>query len=184
MGQAERIIGLAAALAIVYLIRFAARDEVSWARTAVKTLSVALLALAAAGSSAPAAIIAGLTLGAVGDFCLSRPGERAFLAGVAAFALGHLAYAAVFLWQSPLPVPHPWPAALALVALGVSTEFWLAPHAGALRGAVRLYVAVILVMALAALTLPSERGLAVAGAGLFVLSDLLLALTGQFQHRR
>jgi uncharacterized membrane protein YhhN len=66
--------------------------------------------------------------------------------------------------------------ALALVALAVSTEFWLAPHAGALRGAVRAYVVLITLMGLTALSLPPERALAIWGAFAFVLSDLLLAV--------
>ena len=66
----------------------------------MKTASVALLALAGWMLGAPAWIVAGLALGALGDFALARPGTAAFLAGMAAFALGHLAYAGGFLLRS------------------------------------------------------------------------------------
>ncbi|WP_413870121.1 lysoplasmalogenase family protein, partial [Albidovulum sp.] len=92
---------------------------------------------------------------------------------MAAFAAGHLAYGAEFLAPGVRPPAIP---ALALIALALSTEAWLAPRTGALRWPVRGYVAVITLMALAALTLPSSRWPALLGALLFLASDLLLAL--------
>lgn len=164
-----------AMLALLYGVRhcFAAP---STARTSVKTLSVAFLALAAPILDAPFTVTAGLALGAAGDFFLSIKGERAFLAGMAAFAAGHLAYASAFAGAGAA-----LPGGLVLVplaALGLSSEIWLAPHTGSMRWPVRGYVAVILVMAAAALGLPraGSLGLAVAGAMLFVLSDFILAL--------
>ena len=38
-------------------------------------------------------VVPGLALGALGDFFLTRRAEAAFLAGMGAFAAGHLAYA-------------------------------------------------------------------------------------------
>ncbi len=163
---------LSAFLAVLYGAVFAGRDP-SWPKTLVKTGSVAALALAALPLGAPGLIVAGLALGALGDFCLSRPGTRAFLAGMGAFAAGHLAYAAEFLTPGTLP---PVAAMLALLLLALSTELWLAPRTGRLRWPVRAYVVVIVLMALAALTLPEGGRLALAGALLFLLSDLLLAL--------
>lgn len=163
---------LAAVLAVLYGAVFTARSP-SWPKTFVKTGAVAGLALAALPLGAPVLIGAGLALGALGDFFLSRPGTRAFLAGMAAFAAGHLAYAAEFLTPGARP---PVAATLALLVLALSTEVWLSPRTGALRGPVRAYVVVIVAMALAALTLPAGGRLALAGALLFLTSDLLLAL--------
>ena len=162
----------AALLAVLYGIAFCWRDA-SWPKTLVKTGSVAALALAGPGLSAPALIVAGLALGAVGDFFLSRPGERAFLAGMGAFAAGHLAYAAAFWTPGVFPPLGP---TLVLLALAASTEFWLTPRTGSLRWPVRAYVAVITLMALAALTLGPDRQIALLGAVLFVTSDLMLSL--------
>lgn len=161
----------AAFLALLYGVHYCGRDP-SAAKSLVKTGSMAGLALAALFLGAPALVTAGLALGAVGDFFLSRRGDRAFLAGMAAFAAGHLAYATAF-WTPGSDLPL-LPVTLLLLLSG-STELWLAPHTGPLRWPVRGYVAVIAAMALASLTLPLGH-IAQIGAALFVLSDLLLAL--------
>lgn len=141
----------------------------------VKTGSVALLVVWAAGEGALGLAVAGGILGAVGDWYLARPGDRSFLAGMAAFAAGHLAYVALFV-QAATVWPG-WAEAVAVLALALSTELWLAPGAGALLWPVRGYVVVICAMLLVALTLPP--GLILLGAALFVVSDLLLAV-GKF----
>lgn len=166
------LLPLAAAAALAYAV-LRHRPEGDALRSLVKTASVASLALAALGAGAPPAIAAGLALGALGDWFLSRPGSRAFLAGMAAFGAGHLAYAVQFqAWGGGWP---PAAAATGFVALALSTELWLAPHAGALRWPVRGYIALIAVMALLAMTV-SGRPVVVLGAALFVASDLLLAI--------
>ncbi|MGD9862185.1 MAG: lysoplasmalogenase family protein [Pseudodonghicola sp.] len=147
-------------------------------RSAVKTAAVALLALAAAAGGAPMLLVLALALCALGDFCLSRPGALAFMAGVGAFAAGHLAYIALFLSREAADPARlaglPQLAALTLlIALGAVMARLLAPRAGGLRGAVLAYIPVILGMAAAALTLPPA--LAVAAAAAFLLSDIILA---------
>lgn len=164
-------LAFAAVTALWYGLRFC-HARPSRAKTSVKTISVGALALTALATGAPTLVTLGLVLGAAGDFFLSLRGEKAFLAGMAAFAGGHLAYAAAFVAAgggmpgAALLVP--------LAALGLSTEVWLAPHTGALRWPVRGYVLVILFMAAAAFSLPS--GPVTLGAALFVLSDFILAL--------
>lgn len=162
----------AAALALAYWAVCATPGH-GWTRSAVKTGSTALLALAGLVAGAPGWITAGLALGALGDFALSRPGERAFLAGMVAFALGNLAYVAHLV---PLAQHLPLIPALAMLALALSTERWLSPHTGALRWPVRGYLVIITAMMLAALALPAQARLLQAGAALFVASDLLLAI--------
>ncbi len=162
---------IGAAFAAAYGLQVCAARP-SAAKTVVKTLSVAPLALAAPALGAPATIALGLALGALGDFFLSLKGERSFLAGMAAFAFGHLAYALAFL-SAGAALPGPG-VLVPLLLLGLSTEIWLAPHTGALRWPVRGYVVVILIMAAAAFGLPF--GSVTLGAALFVLSDLILAV--------
>ncbi|QYK41239.1 MAG: lysoplasmalogenase [Paracoccaceae bacterium] len=170
----------AAVLAALYQIRFAGSEASGALRSVVKTLAVALLALAAWWGGAVWTVTLGLALGALGDLALSRPGERWFLAGMAAFTAGHLAYVVAFAGVAAgggLPLP-PVPPALALVILALSTEVWLAPRAGALRWPVRGYVVVIVLMGLAAMVLPEVpgRGWLMAGAASFILSDVILSL--------
>lgn len=176
---------LAAAL---YGLRYAARETPGPRGAGVKTVStllpaVLLFALGPDGARWFWLMPLGLALGALGDLCLALRGDRAFLAGMAAFGMGHLAYAAALgLRTNALGFDGVSGAEgvvlAALLVLVASTEFWLAPRTGALRWPVRAYVGLIAVMGGAAVLLPAHpaRGLVQAGAGLFLLSDLLLAL--------
>jgi uncharacterized membrane protein YhhN len=168
-----------AALAAVWFWLAHAGRAVSATASIVKTASTAALALAGWAMGAPGGIVAGLALGAVGDFALSRPGTRWFLAGMAAFAAGHLAYVLAFLTAfGPVTAPGPlgWAVLVGIAALVLSTEVWLAPHTGALRWPVRGYAGVIGMMAAAAVLLPPGMGWVQAGVALFLASDLILAL--------
>ncbi|MDV7270124.1 lysoplasmalogenase [Thioclava sp. A2] len=164
---------VAGVFALAYLLRFAAAAP-GWPKSVVKTLSVLALAVAAFGAGAPALIWSGLALGALGDFCLSRPSQQAFLAGMAAFAGGHLAYVGAIVgfgggWPG-------WALALPLGLLLVSAEVWLAPYTHDLRWPVRGYVLVIGAMGLVAMGLPAPFAQVQIGALAFILSDLLLAI--------
>lgn len=126
---------------------------------------------------------AGLALGAAGDLCLSLKGQRPFLVGMAAFGLGHLAYAAALLLRTRELGPDGLDAAemaalMLLAALVVSTEAWLAPRTGVLRWPVRAYIVLIALMGAAAIALPQHDGRDVLrlGATLFLASDLMLAI--------
>lgn len=179
---------IAAVLSFVgYWLIWAPRTEVSLTGAVVKTISTGSLALAVVLGNEPIWLALGLAFGALGDFLLARRGERAFLAGMAAFALGHLVYAwglmtlgaQIAIAPFNLSAPQIF-AALCLVGVVVSTEVWLAPRTGALRWPVRGYVLVIGLMGLAALTLPAHpmspsAAVIRLGAGLFILSDLLLS---------
>lgn len=169
---------LACALAYLPLV---ARDPGAL-RSTVKTAAVALLALAAWRAQAPTLLILALALCALGDWCLSRPGERAFMAGVGGFAAGHLAYVALFLTRAssdPGLLLGGWRlAALAgLALLGAAMAARLAPRAGALQIPVLVYIPIILGMGACALTLPPEGALALVplAAASFIASDLILA---------
>jgi len=169
----------AAVCAVVYGLRFCWAEGASWSRSAIKTSAMALLAVAGAVLGGPVLVVLGLGLGALGDYFLSRPGRAMFLAGMAAFALGHLAYALYFVGltnfiDSAYPSAFFGPMAVALVLLAATTEVWLAPHTGALRWPVRGYVVVITLMGLAGLA--QAAPIILVGVGLFILSDLLLAL--------
>lgn len=145
-------------------------------RSTIKTGATALLALAGWQAGTPGLIVAGLALGALGDLLLSRPSQSAFLAGMAAFALGHLAYIAAFL---PLIAAEPMQiaAATGLAALLLlSCRFWLWPHAQGLAGPVAAYSGVIAAMLAAAFMLGPGHLAIQTGAALFTLSDVLLAL--------
>lgn len=164
---------LALCCAVGYGAGYCWRDGNSWHRSAIKTAAMALLAIGGAQAGAPTWVVAGLGLGAIGDFFLSRRGTGMFLAGMAAFAAGHLAYAVYFAGLADVSAAF-FLMTAALIGLAATTEVWLAPHTGVLRWPVRGYVGVITVMGIAAL---AQTGpLFLAGAGLFIVSDILLSL--------
>ncbi len=153
-------------------------DRPNPVRTVVKTLPLLFFAYAAWASGREAFLIAGLVLSAFGDFALSRVGQKSFLFGLASFALAHVLYTLHFIqisgampWESFVINP---PMAIFLVAFGILAEVWLVPYAGPLRLAVRIYLVLITLMGLAALSMPI--GLAFVGAAFFIASDTLLAL--------
>lgn len=170
---AETLIIIGAALALIYQLRGAGAEHPGPLAVAAKTGATAALALAGMTAGAPLAVVLGLSLGALGDYFLTRRAETAFLAGMAAFAAGHLAYTA-WMFTPDHATRTLW--ALPMVALALSTERWLLPGTGALRVPVRGYVWIITLMAAAATTLPGALWPAMLGAALFVVSDLLLAL--------
>jgi len=151
-----------------------------------KPLAMPLLALSyilACGRPNPW-IVAGLGCGAVGDIFLIQPERRScFVAGLAAFLLGHLAYLRGFLGpvlQAGVSSPWLFASAVPLAAVGAVVYRLLYPALGAMKIPVTLYTGAILAMALAAVLRISVVGglpfwLPLLGALSFMASDSLLA---------
>lgn len=122
-------------------------------------------------------LLVGLGFAALGDVLLIPKDRRAFLGGLVAFLLGHVAYAASFAARG---VSAPITAgALALLGLlAVAVLRWLWPHVERpMRVPVLAYVAVISAMVALAIG-AAVRGmslLGVVGAVGFYLSDLSVA---------
>jgi uncharacterized membrane protein YhhN len=148
-------------------------------RSVVKTAAVAVLAVSAGLADAPVMLVAALAFCALGDWLLSRDGDGAFMAGVAAFAAGHVAYILLFLLQ-PLADTARISQSPQIGIVGVFIVFGgimaglLSPRAGALRGAVLAYIPIILGMGIAVLVLPGP-GWALLAAIAFIASDMVLA---------
>jgi uncharacterized membrane protein YhhN len=162
-------------LAVIYLLcmTYAAPSAL---RSAVKTGSIALLAVVAA----PVPLLAvALGLCALGDLALSRSGERAFVAGIAAFALGHLAYVVLFRsFDGDPALTNGWQTSVAVGIVAASSGLALAlwSKLGPLRWPVLGYIAIITAMGISALSVPAPfAGAVIAGALLFILSDSLIA---------
>ncbi|TKT75496.1 lysoplasmalogenase [Aquamicrobium sp. LC103] len=176
LSNGSLILSVVAALA--YL--FARAQPPSFRRTFVKTASIALLAVLVWIEGGPAFLVIGLLLSAAGDAFLAHDGERAFLGGLASFLLGHIVYIALFVAAGDgvaAFAAQPSRIGLALLAavsaIVMLRLLWRAA-APALRWPIAAYVATILAMCLAALTLPSR--LVIAGAVLFLVSDMILAI--------
>jgi uncharacterized membrane protein YhhN len=148
-------------------------------RTLVKTTAIATLAAYAFLAGGPILLVAALAFSALGDFFLSRDGDTAFLAGMAAFFAAHLAYIPLFLSfsQSNL-IAERWPIALSLLVVSFGLLRLLWQHLGSFRAPVVAYMLVIFAMGIAALNLPTQgaQGLILLGAFSFILSDSILAI--------
>lgn len=166
------IVGLIAAL--IYAVGFCHQPASRW-KTVIKAVPMPAFAAALAVSFGASMVVWALILSAVGDIALSRDGPRNFLIGLIGFALAHVVYVFYFfsLGGGVFSVPMMYLALL--VAFAVSTEWWLTPYTGALRWPVRIYVAVIALMAATALNLPMLP-MATLGAVAFLASDALLAV--------
>ena len=126
-------------------------------------------------------VVIGLVLGAVGDIALLGKSSRAFLAGLGAFLLGHIAYIVAFAQLAPVESWLDIRAAVPVVAGGAVLAY-LWPRLGTMRLPVIAYVVAIVTMmsaAIAAARVPAvpepNRMLLVAGAALFFASDFAVA---------
>ena len=156
--------------------RHAAARAVSKSLASVSFVGVAL-ALDAAASTHGRLVLGALVLSLVGDLLLLSAHPRAFLGGLVAFLLAHLAYAAAFLHLGVAPeVTAAAAAAALLVAAGVLR--WLRPSMGpAWRVPVAAYVVVIMAMCTLAIGHAGQSGAGVValGAVAFAASDLAVA---------
>ena len=122
-------------------------------------------------------LLAGLALSFLGDSFLIGETQAAFLAGLSAFLLAHLAYVTAFVING---VSWRWMGAAAVPVIGIAlaVAVWLSPHvAPYLALPVRVYIIVISAMVIAAFGTRGKGGsvLILAGALLFFLSDLSVA---------
>ena len=141
-------------------------------------LAAAALASGAADTTAGRWLLAALLLGMLGDIALLSDSEPRFLAGLAAFLVGHIAYLAAFLELGarravPALVGALLVAAL-LVVVGRPVLVAARREGGpGLGGAVAAYMVVIAAMVVTAWG--TGRPLVAAGATVFMVSDAVLA---------
>jgi alkenylglycerophosphocholine/alkenylglycerophosphoethanolamine hydrolase len=143
------------------------------------TLLIALIAAQAAPGDLRALMLCALALSLLGDICLMFKGNAWFIAGLSSFLLAHLAFIPALLHGVTTPTLPLWSAAFVLA--GAAYFAWLLPKTGPLKIAVVVYGAVLIAMLLAAIArwtaMPNSASLwALAGAGLFVVSDSSLSL--------
>ena len=139
-----------------------------------KALGVALLALYAVFSRAPALALA-LVLSACGDYALAMEPVRT-QAGIAFFAAAHVTYIAIFALALARHGVRKDGLVLvaALLAYALAMWLWLSPGMGALQPLASGYLGVIVIMAAVAAVVNGPR-LITLGALLFVISDSILA---------
>jgi len=129
-------------------------------------------------------VVLGLLLCLGGDVALMfQENRRAFVIGLGLFLLGHIAYATTFTLLGEFSA---WDilSTVALLVIGIGFYRLIKPNLGTLRIPVILYIVVISVMVSRAIStfaspvFTSEQALLIAiGAGLFYISDVILAAT-------
>ena len=154
------------------------------AKTIASAAFVAIGALLYDGDRYALLVLLGLVFGAAGDIALLGKSNKAFLAGLALFLIGHLGYVAAF--ASLMPASE-WftgagPLVIAPYAVGGVVLWLLWPKLGAMKVPVIFYVLTIATMVALAVSawrthaLPEPaRTRMIVGAVLFFASDLAVA---------
>jgi len=176
-----RTLSTVVAVACIALVAFLFFDLRMPAFVAKLIASSAFIAVAlqsgAVSSGYGRLILVGLVCSWCGDMFLTNLTQTAFLLGLGAFLLAHVAYIAAFIVHG---VNRRWllAAAVPVLALAIAVTAWLAPYvAPYLSIPVRAYTAVISVMVIMAIGTRGNGGhlLILAGALLFFVSDLSVA---------
>jgi uncharacterized membrane protein YhhN len=143
-----------------------------------KATSIILLAMIAMLARSRLLTLA-LFFGAVGDYSLALDNDQSVIIGATAFLVGHLFYIALFtragLGAAALRSPWRLAAMAALVAAAILSTSLLIPQSSRFFTPFAIYTAVLTLMVISSLTLPTTRWLAMAGAVLFFISDGFVA---------
>ena len=175
------VVAVFAVVAVGALAVFSAERRLAWLHVFTKPLTTALLALIVGWPRTRLAVWVdlGIALSVIGDLALLGAGKRAFLAGLAAFLLAHLAYGAAF---AGVAVWSPHVAVVALATIAATALVLRAIRQGTvgMRGPTITYGVVITAMVIAAsATIGGPLAtpwFAAWGAALFYASDASLAL--------
>ncbi len=182
MPEAKAMLSAVTALFVVALLVAERKASLRgvWLTKPLASLGFVLVACAsgAFGSTYGLTILTGLIACALGDVLLITPGAgKAFLAGMASFALGHAAYATAF-WQLGIDRNATRLGLGAMSVIAILTLRWLAPRLpGDMRIPIHVYIAIISVMVALAGGASAASGdpwIAV-GATAFAISDLSVA---------
>lgn len=175
----EPLIVLSAGAALTYGVLLSPQPP-SAARTVVKTLAVAPLAVLVYLQGGHPLIALGLALSAVGDAFLAGDPKKWLPPGLGAFLLAHLLYVGAFLYtgegfEAALE-PLRAIGALGAIAAAVGMLGWLWGSLGKLKIAVAAYVAAIAAMVVTSLWLPPSYWPVMLGALGFFASDAILSI--------
>lgn len=118
---------------------------------------------------------AGLLFSGCGDILLHIDGVAYFVHGLGSFLIAHLFYIAAFIPQ-PAITRSRLPVLLVIGVYGVIVAALLFPHLGDMLIPVAAYLFIILAMGISAALGTANDTLVIVGAGLFILSDSLIAI--------
>ena len=176
---------MAAAAVHLTAVRWSTAGLAAFAKLTASTAFVSLAALAgAAHFTFGRLILAALVLSWIGDALLLWERDNLFVAGVGAFMLAHVSYAAAFM-LTPIGLA-PLAVSLALMTfVGLTLFRWLRQGLGGIfLVAVPVYIAVIMLMVSLAVSasIAGSSGMIAAGAIVFAASDVLVARERFVRH--
>jgi uncharacterized membrane protein YhhN len=164
----------------VAALLWAIRTDAQWHRllkmAAASGFIGVALAVGATDTAFGRVVVGALALSWIGDLLLTYRGRTAFLGGLGAFLLAHVAYALAFAVRG-VELPHALEL-ITIVGAGILATRWLMPHLDRkMRGPVGAYVIAITVMVvLAGATAGFDPDMRLRlGALAFYLSDLTVA---------
>jgi len=167
-----------ACLALVVLLLLDFPVPAAIAKFIASTAFIGIAAQSGAWSSTfGRLILLGLAFSWFGDMFLIGQSRVAFLSGLVAFLLAHVAYVSAFV-RHGYHRGWVWAAVVPITAVAIAVFSWLEPHTPEpLMFPVRAYIVVISLMVIFAIGTQGRGGsrLIVTGAVLFFLSDLSVA---------
>lgn len=179
--NSARTFAIVVVMACIALVAFLLFDLRTPAFIAKLIASSAFIAVAAHGGATRhwygRLILLGLVFSWFGDMFLTSVTQTAFLLGLGAFLLAHVAYVTAFV-KHGYHRGWVWAAMVPVTVIAIVIWIWLEPHtAPYLSLPVRAYIAVISVMVIFAIGTRGAGGhpLILAGALLFFVSDLSVA---------
>ena len=174
--QAGLVLAACAALVVFRLL------DIETGAAVAKILASSTLLAVAIGAGAfkwiyGKIVFAGLIFSWFGDMFLLGESQELFLAGLASFLLGHVAYIVAFMIRG-INLKWSLSASLPILAMSLAVTLWLAPYvAPYMLIPVQIYTIVISLMVIAAIGTRGAGGplLISVGAVLFYFSDLSVA---------
>ncbi len=148
-----------------------------WFKMVASTGFIAIaLSVGAPSSTYGRIVLVALALSWMGDLLLTYRSRPAFLAGLIAFLLGHVAFVSAF-WSLGVAASFALLAAIAVTLIATVVFKWLSPHVGDMKVPVVAYIVVISVMVVFAFGAYGSGAsvLVPIGAVLFFISDLFVA---------
>ncbi|MBI9083690.1 MAG: lysoplasmalogenase [Desulfobacterales bacterium] len=142
---------------------------------AVPVFSMALWVWTGATSNKERLIGIGLIFSGLGDVVLELSGKGFFVYGLGLFLVAHLFYIFAFA-KNPKLTKNRSVIALTILAYGAGMGILLAENLGTMTVPVLAYLMVIVIMGVSAVLGSANPMLLVLGAGLFILSDSLIAV--------
>ena len=169
------LIGIFTAAALSYLLMLSIPDYTL--QPLHKALPIFILLFVVLRSSVKRKMLLSIALlfSAIGDICLALSFEHQFQAGLGAFACAQLSYFVFFIKEASW-TKHKRTAISLIAIVFIAVGSVIVPSTGELMWLVLFYTSTLMLMTCSAVLWSRSSYLPIVGAGVFVLSDSLIAI--------